>query len=265
MKRSNRLVQPSNRKRAVVHLFHVILCFFAAWFLIACAFWRKSVAASSVLRVVNNDPQKTTLHPDETTRLDTRNAPVVVTGTTSTSSRLLSTPHHTQVSTDVRGNLGPASVLLNNGTNWLKDRWQAASDMHGTAIAGTHWVQLDFTDSIVALTRIVLDWETAYSDDYKIVGVLQQGDKNENALVVLYDTAMGGEHGRSVHEYGQSPGVAQKLPLHVIHDLQVEGAVLKAEQKKGTSPGMKSVRIEIRKPFHAGWGVSLWRVEVYGY
>ena len=42
------------------------------------------------------------------------------------------------VTSDARGNLGPASVLVKDvpGENWLKDRWQAASDMGGTAIPG---------------------------------------------------------------------------------------------------------------------------------
>ena len=37
---------------------------------------------------------------------------------------------------DVRGNLGECGVILNRGDDWLKDRWQAASDMGGTAIPG---------------------------------------------------------------------------------------------------------------------------------
>ena len=100
------------------------------------------------------------------------------------------------VTTDVRGNLGPASVLIQNQTtDWIKDRWQAASDMHGTNIHGPHYVQLDWsyvmdvvngqevklrgsvtaTDAIpkngvmnVIIRRIVLDWEAAYSDNYDI-------------------------------------------------------------------------------------------------
>ena len=37
---------------------------------------------------------------------------------------------------DVRGNLGPCSVVVQEtpGNDWLRDRWQAASDMGGTAI-----------------------------------------------------------------------------------------------------------------------------------
>ena len=43
-----------------------------------------------------------------------------------------------QVSSDVRGNLGSSQVIVQDppGVDWLKDRWQAASDMGGTAIKG---------------------------------------------------------------------------------------------------------------------------------
>ena len=65
--------------------------------------------------------------------------------------------------TDTRGNLGPAEVLVqsNPGTNWLHDRWQAASDMGGTAIPGHHWVEIDLGRTVTA-QEAVLDWEAAY-------------------------------------------------------------------------------------------------------
>jgi hypothetical protein len=49
------------------------------------------------------------------------------------------------VTTDTRGNLGPPEVMTQAvpGTDWIKDRWQAASDMGGTAIPGEHWVVID--------------------------------------------------------------------------------------------------------------------------
>jgi hypothetical protein len=108
------------------------------------------------------------------------------------------------VTTDVRGNLGPALVLIQNQTtDWIKDRWQAASDMHGTNIRGQHYVRLDWSYDLknpnrnmndatlkahvlrankmtashsiryngaqeVVVKRIVLDWEAAYSDNYDI-------------------------------------------------------------------------------------------------
>lgn len=56
------------------------------------------------------------------------------------------------------------------GTDWLNDRWQAASDMGGTAIAGRYWIMLDFSrlaiSSSILATKVVLDWGTAYATDY---------------------------------------------------------------------------------------------------
>ena len=39
-----------------------------------------------------------------------------------------------KVTADTLGNLGPPSVMIQKfpGSNWIKDRWQAASDMGGT-------------------------------------------------------------------------------------------------------------------------------------
>ena len=49
----------------------------------------------------------------------------------------------------------------------LEDRWQAASDMGGTAIPGSHWIELDFK-KVVHVSAVVLDWETAYAKDYRL-------------------------------------------------------------------------------------------------
>jgi hypothetical protein len=70
---------------------------------------------------------------------------------------------------DARGNLGPCNVVVQStpGTDWLKDRWQAASDMGGTAIPGAHWIVLDFHRTVL-ISKIVVDWETAHADDYRI-------------------------------------------------------------------------------------------------
>lgn len=62
---------------------------------------------------------------------------------------------------DVHGNLGASDVILNRGTNWLKARWQAASDMGGTAIKGPHLVEIDFGQEVNVCT-VEIDWETAY-------------------------------------------------------------------------------------------------------
>ena len=39
--------------------------------------------------------------------------------------------------------------------------------MHGSAIAGSHWVVMTFESPVTELSRIVLDWETAFSPYYR--------------------------------------------------------------------------------------------------
>ncbi len=171
----------------------------------------------------------------------------------STPIQLLSAPENVQyIQTDVRGNLGPPEVMLNNGTNWLQDRWQAASDMHGTEIKGQHWVVVRFQQS-VRVTDIRLYWETAYSDDYVI-----RGQTHGNATVWTLDSIdkLIIQRHRIVHETGVSPGVKnQKLPLHIVHFYQ----------HLTTTEPIQQLQILIRSPFHRGWGVSLWGIHVLGY
>ncbi|GKZ01249.1 hypothetical protein MPSEU_001075900 [Mayamaea pseudoterrestris] len=167
--------------------------------------------------------------------------------------KLLSTPLTATASTSVRGNLGPPSVVLSNSTaDWLKDRWQAASDMHGKAIYGAHWVQLDFARR-VSVQVIVLDWEAAYSDDYSILGTLRMRN-GQNVTTTLFDTAAALSANVSTRQWGQSPGVAFTCPMHVEHSISLFQA----------SP-VDSLRLVIRKPAKYGWGVSLWRFQVFGY
>mmetsp|Transcript_14310 Transcript_14310/g.23323 ORF Transcript_14310/g.23323 Transcript_14310/m.23323 type:complete len:142 (+) Transcript_14310:2-427(+) len=120
-----------------------------------------------------------------------------------------------------------------------------------------------------------------------------RGVDKEDEWCVLYDG--GGGHannnnakrenelryGIEFHEseYGQSPGVKQKLPLHIIHTIEWKASssatILnnnnnnkKSEQgsESNNCHGMTTfryLRIFIRKPAR-GWGVSLWEVDVYG-
>ena len=72
------------------------------------------------------------------------------------------------VTTSVRGNLGPASTITDSkNADWLRDRWQAAKDMTGKPIPGPQWVMIDLGRR-AQLTRLVLDWETAYGKAYTI-------------------------------------------------------------------------------------------------
>ena len=201
-----------------------------------------------------------------------------------TSSKLISRSDKVRVTSSVRGNLGPSSVLNQSppGKDWIKDRWQAAGDMHGTAIKGSHWVMLDFTNlSVVYITKIVLDWETAFAKDYRVEGRITPPPKNEvennDGWCILYDGALeeDNKHGmsiahRTVEEYGQSPGVKQKLPLHIVHTIEW---TQKLDEKEALSSSTRSnsqnchkikyLRVFIRKPAR-GWGVSLWQVDVFG-
>ena len=172
---------------------------------------------------------------------------------------LLSLSNTTKISTDVRGNLGPPEVLLDSKTqDWIKDRWQAASDMHGTAIRGYHWILLEFQHDIY-VDSIVLDWEAAYSNNYQLDaagaaataggggGLLSLSSLNNTATSSssssssssrLFDTDELQLQGRNkglqtittsdwIWEettQGQSPGVKTKTPLHVVHTIRSTAA-----------------------------------------
>jgi hypothetical protein len=173
---------------------------------------------------------------------------------------LLQDPSLVVITTDVRGNLGPAEVMLNNGTDWIKDRWQAASDMHGTAVKGSHWLRLDFP-SAVSIDNLVLDWEAAYANDYKVQILPESMDNNHNNSD--WQTIFDGEDPHQtrtlleVQELGQSPGVQTKTPLHVVHSI---GPLV----QRPTATWTRSVRIWIRRSV-TGWGVSLWQIQLYGH
>jgi len=158
---------------------------------------------------------------------------------------------------DVRGNLGPASTVLNDGTDWIKDRWQAASNMHGKAIQGEHWVVLEWKSATagVEIHSIVLDWEAAFADNYQvqIQPLTDNGGATDEWTTVL-------EAPRDIvhtEKKGQSPGVKDpQVPLHVVHTLK--------ELDGPPFPTTRLLRILINHPSQTGWGVSLWRVLVYG-
>ena len=139
---------------------------------------------------------------------------------------------------DVRGNLGECGVILNRGEDWLKDRWQAASDMGGTAIPGPHKVEVDFGRDVIVCS-VEIDWETAYAKDYTIAA---DG-------VRVFDGAVPGA--RRERTSGRSPAVKGR-PLHVVHDVTLDecapARTLTIDIAKGATP----------------WGVSIWHVGVMG-
>ena len=209
-------------------------------------------------------------------------------------------PNKVIVTSDVRGNLGPISVILqsNPGKDWIHDRWQAASNMHGKNIPGDHWIQLDFSNSnsesnynddsnTIIVDKIVLDWETAYADEYIIEGSLEPIDvdvdglsssssssssknkRNPNSKIwTLFDgrkkKASSSDTNntnintsRSVSESGLSPGVDEKRPLHIVHDIRLLDDEVKNKP-------IRYLRLHILKG-GTPWGVSLWQFDVYGF
>lgn len=159
---------------------------------------------------------------------------------------------------DVRGNLGLASVVVQSipGKDWIHDRWQAASDMHGTAIGGVHWIHLDFVAEIVP-EKIILDWEAAYSEKYRLEASLDPitDETPREAMWTVFDSTDPIQRARiDVQKAGQSPGVKTKTPLHVIHTLH---------PLQSRKP-LRYLRLYILSSA-MGWGVSLWQFDVVGY
>ena len=141
---------------------------------------------------------------------------------------------------DVRGNLGECGVIFNRGDDWLKDRWQAASDMGGTAIPGPHKVEIDFGRS-VSVCWVEIDWETAYANEYDI---------QIDGVSVFADGSMA-PSSRRERTSGRSPAVKGR-PLHVVQDTIFDDCqparTLTIDIVRGATP----------------WGVSIWHVGVMG-
>lgn len=62
---------------------------------------------------------------------------------------------------------------------------------------------------------------------------------------------------RTSREEGQSPGVKAKMPLHVVHSVQLK------PQQPQQQLSYRSLRVYVIRPAR-GWGISLWQVDVFG-
>ena len=109
---------------------------------------------------------------------------------------------------------------------------------------------LDF-HRIVKAYNIALDWEAAYATAYQIRVKFDEGEKwrvlfdgkNEQDMKLLKE-----------ERAGQSPGVNFKLPLHIVHSINL---------MHSKDVCFRYLQIYIEKPA-AGWGVSIWQADVYG-
>ena len=130
------------------------------------------------------------------------------------------------VRSDKRGNLGPASVVVQAepGSDWIRDRWQAASDMGGTAIPGKHWLVLDLGREATA-SKAVLDWEAAFANKYQILvsSAPPLGDSGdpEGAWREAFDASAGAASVGNARQVGQWGQVCrQTLPSLILSFLK---------------------------------------------
>ena len=173
---------------------------------------------------------------------------------------------------DVRGNLGPATVVTDPKVgDWLKDRWQAASDMSGRPIPGNHWLTVDLgpecddddpTSAITSgalaggapsprpasclLSGAVIDFETAFADKY-FFSVRTAG--------VVEGTGAGGDAGgwsTPVAMEGDTPR-QETSEKHIVHNLRFPGEGVSGRYVKLSFTGLGS-----------RYGVSVWRLDIKG-
>jgi hypothetical protein len=135
---------------------------------------------------------------------------------------------------DVRGNLGPASVVTSEVVkDWLKDRWQAAKNMQGVPIPGPHWIEVDL-ERACKVFKVLVDYETAYSADYAVFG------RNiDEGWISLADS---------------KKGLLTLKPTnqHIVHELATDSSV-----------SVRNVKLSIRS-IATRWGVSVWRFQIWG-
>lgn len=124
--------------------------------------------------------------------------------------------------------------------------------MGGTAIKGSHWIILDFTNNVNNINKIVLDWESAYCEDYRLEIKLTKEDNNW--FVIYNGTNPNDIIRRTTIKSGQSPGVKYKMSLHIKDTIDFNNIDIKP---------FRYLRLYIVKPAHF-WGVSLWQFDVYG-
>jgi hypothetical protein len=233
--------------------------------LVACWFICFFVLTNNLHLYSISPPHSEAITPSSSTHHDQRPQQQEESHSSNAMVRNLSRSGNVIATADVRGNLGPASVVVQQkpGTDWLHDRWQAASNMHGKNIPGKHLIQLEFPSNII-IDSITLDWETAYASDYRIEGSLQPITSSENneerndtdEVWTIFDgTDPTQQSARSETKSGQSPGVKAKMPLHVVHTIHPISDTAKKP--------VRYVRLHILKSV-TGWGVSLWQFDVFG-
>ena len=168
-----------------------------------------------------------------------------------------------KVTSDTRGNLGPPEVVTRDDVkDWLKDRWQAASDMKGTPLKGKHWLQIDL-ERPCTLTSTLIDFETAYSQDWVIQGKVDPSANDWFDLVSSRSPTFQ-QYKTKLQNYEH---IIQSV--NITHDSNGE-----AEYYNNSNEGnnaynnqnkrIRFVRLLINSP-STRWGTSVWRWKLFGF
>ena len=151
------------------------------------------------------------------------------------------------VTADVRGNLGPASVVTSAvNKDWLKDRWQAAANMAGAPLAGPHTLVIDLGRPC-RVARAEVDFEDAHASLYDIE-LSDVGASGPWRLLRSVDA--------KALEVAKSGGGVTRAPKHVVHRFETPG-------QPGQGNAARWVRLRLRT-LATMWGVSVWRVQLWG-
>jgi len=176
-------------------------------------------------------------------------------------------------SSDVRGNLGPASVITSEKTDdWLADRWQAASNMGGTPIPGSHWVEIDLL-RLCKVTSILIDWEEAFSQHWILKGKRSDGKcatpAPAPALALALAQSGGDDAGWTAltrsKEAFKPPSAAKYTPKHILQAANIQdNHTGTGDTDDCSAPYYDKVRLVIFKP-STRFGSSIWRLQIKGF
>lgn len=149
----------------------------------------------------------------------------------------------------VRGNLGPPSVVVSPvADDWLKDRWQAAKNMKGEPIPGPHWIMLTLKAPAHNVSKVIVDFESAYSNDYAVDAFCSNSQSWE-----------------SVYKSNKRDVLfIKRSKQHVTHEIRLKEQLNPCVVEFNGESLISKLRLRITKPAER-WGTSVWSFLVWGY
>lgn len=113
--------------------------------------------------------------------------------------------------------------------------------MTGRPIPGEHWVRLEWPRMVQSLESVVIDYEVAKCDDYRLV--LKSTISGEE--ITLFEART------KVHE------VRTVGKQHILHTIAV------SYERKEEDPAYDALELLLLRP-GTQWGVSIWELQVTG-